>query len=64
MLFRSAVNQELQAALGDRLLTSGSTAPDSLDARVVFDDGTIQDWADATYGDGLVRVTSALEPAS
>lgn len=60
----NAVNQELQAALGDRLLTSGSTAPDSLDARVVFDDGTIQDWADATYGDGLVRVTSALEPAS
>lgn len=60
----NAINQELQAALGDRLLTSGSTAPDSLDARVVFDDGTIQEWADATYGDGLVRVTSALEPAS
>ena len=60
----NTVNQELQAALGDRLLTSGSTAPDSLDAQVVFDDGSIQDWADATYGAGLVRITSALVPAS
>lgn len=58
----NAVNQELQAALGDRLLTSGSFAPDSLEATVVFDDGSIQDWADATYGEGLVRVGSALLP--
>ncbi|MGF9754962.1 hypothetical protein AAII07_07155 [Microvirga sp. 0TCS3.31] len=56
------VNQELQAALGDQLLTSGSTSPDSLDAQVVHDDGSIQEWADATYGDGLVRVSSALVP--
>jgi len=56
------VNQELQAALGDQLLTSGSTSPDSLDAQVVFDDGSIQEWADATYGDGLVRISSALVP--
>lgn len=60
----NAINQELQTALGDQLLTSGSTTPDALDARVVFDDGSIQDWADATFGDGLVRVTSALVPAS
>jgi hypothetical protein len=59
----NAINQELQAALGDQLLTSGSFAPDSLDAEVVFDDGSIQDWVDATYGDGLVKVTSALVPA-
>ncbi len=58
----NAVNQELQTALGDQLLTSGSTSPDSLDAQVVFDDGSIQEWADATYGDGLVRVSSALTP--
>lgn len=58
------VNQELQTALGDQLLTSGSFAPDSLDAQVVYDDGSIQEWADATYGDGLVRVGSALEPTS
>jgi hypothetical protein len=60
----NAINQELQAALGEQLLTSGSFAPDSLDAQVVFDDGSIQDWADATWGDGLVKVTSALVPAS
>jgi hypothetical protein len=58
----NAINQELQVALGDQLLTSGSTAPDSLDAQVVFDDGSIQDWVDATYGEGLVRVSSALVP--
>ncbi|MBB6627083.1 hypothetical protein H5V45_07085 [Nocardioides sp. KIGAM211] len=27
---------------------------------VVHDDGTIQDWADATYGEGVVEVISAL----
>ena len=58
----NAINQELQAALGDQLLTSGSMSPDSLDAQVVFDDGSIQDWVDAAYGDGLVRVGSALTP--
>lgn len=57
----NTVNQELQAALGEQLLTSGSFAPDSLDAQVVFDDGSIQEWADETYGEGLVRVSSALE---
>ena len=30
---------------------------------VVHDDGSFQDWADATYGDGLVFVHSALAPA-
>ena len=58
------VNQELQAALGAQLLTSGSFTPDSLDAQVVFDDGSIQEWADATYGDGLVTISSALEPTA
>jgi hypothetical protein len=56
----NAVSQELQAALGEQLLTSGSLSPDSLDAQVVYDDGSVQEWADATYGDGLVRVSSAL----
>lgn len=58
------VNTELQAALGDQLLTSGSSRPDSLDATVVFDDGSIQAWADETFGEGLVEVTSALVPAA
>jgi len=59
----NTINQELQAAL-PTLLTSGSFAPDSLDAQVVFDDGSIQDWVDATYGTGLVRVSSALTPVA
>lgn len=58
----NAINAELQTALGASLLTSGSFQPDTLDAQVVFDDGSIQDWADATYGEGLVRVSSALNP--
>jgi hypothetical protein len=59
----NAVNTELQAALGDQLLTSGSFSPDSLDAQVVYDDGSLQEWVDTTYGDGLVRISSALVPA-
>ena len=30
---------------------------------VVHDDGSLQDWADSTYGAGLVFVHSALGPA-
>ena len=60
----NAINQELQVALGESLLTSGSFAPDSLDAQVVYDDGSVQEWADATWGAGLVRVSSALEPVT
>lgn len=59
----NTISQELQAAL-PTLLTSGSMAADTIDAQVVFDDGSIQAWADETYGEGLVRVTSALVPAS
>jgi hypothetical protein len=60
----NTINQELQVELGEQLLTSGSFAPDSLDAQVVFDDGSIQDWADETYGEGLVRISSALVPTA
>ena len=58
----NTISQELQAELPS-LLTSGSMAADSIDAQVVFDDGSIQAWADETYGEGLVTVTSALLPA-
>lgn len=58
----NTISQELQAEL-PTLLTSGSSAVDSIDAWIVFDDGSIQEWADETYGDGLVTITSALEPA-
>lgn len=60
----TTINTELQEALGDWLLTSGSFRPDTLDAHVVFDDGSIQDWVDTTYGEGLVRVSSALTPVA
>ncbi len=60
----TVINTELQGALGEALLTSGSLRPDTLDAQVVFDDGSIQEWVDATYGEGLVRVSSALNPLS
>ena len=58
----NTISQGLQAKLPS-LLTSGSMAADSIDAQVVFDDGSIQAWADETYGEGLVTVTSALLPA-
>ncbi|GAA4681870.1 hypothetical protein [Nocardioides nanhaiensis] len=32
-------------------------------AHAVHDDGTVQQWADDTYGEGVVVVSSALEPA-
>ena len=32
--------------------------------QVLYDDGSLQAWADATYGAGLVEVTSALEPVA
>lgn len=32
-------------------------------AQAVYDDGTVQEWADATYGEGVVVIGSALEPA-
>ena len=31
-------------------------------AQVIWDDGTLQDAADAEYGDGVVIVQSALRP--
>lgn len=60
----NVINTELQGALGETLLTSGSFQPDTLDAQVVFDDGSIQEWVDTTYGEGLVRVSSALTAVS
>jgi len=41
------------------LLGSG-TELDGVSVDVVWDDGSLQAWADATYGEGLVRVNSAL----
>lgn len=42
------------------LMCAGDGYP--IDVTVVFDDGTIQAWADREYGEGTVRVSSALTP--
>jgi len=41
------------------LLSSGAEL-DGVSVDVVWDDGSLQAWAEATYGEGLVRVDSAL----
>ncbi len=58
----NAIGQEMQAGVPS-LLSSSSPQADAIEAEVVFDDGSIQAWADKTYGKGLVRITSALVPA-
>jgi hypothetical protein len=42
---------------------SGSSGFDRVEISVVYDDGSIQAWADQEYGAGVVEVTSALVPA-
>ena len=37
---------------------------DSIDCLVVHDDGELQRWADARFGRGYVRITSALQPVA
>jgi hypothetical protein len=38
----------------------GAARPDHLELSVIYDDGSLQAWADQTYGKGVVSVTSAL----
>lgn len=56
-----ALAEQVRAAVPD------ATGVTVLDGRVhldvVLDDGSLQEWADATYGAGSVVVTSALLPA-
>jgi hypothetical protein len=44
-------------------MLSSSPGQDRVELMVTYDDGSYQDWADATYGEGLVSVFSALQPA-
>lgn len=44
--------------------SSAAARIDEVHVDVTYDDGTLQAWADATYGDGLVTISSALVPAS
>ena len=48
---------ELPGSLG------GGPGRDVVDFEVLYDDGSYQSWADATYGEGVVVVTSALVDA-
>jgi hypothetical protein len=45
-------------------MLTASSGFDRVDVDVIHDDGSLQAWADATYGPGLVRISSALAPAS
>jgi hypothetical protein len=56
-----AIGQELQALPG---MLSTVPGENLVIVDVVHDDGSLQDWADATYGAGLVFVHSALAPAA
>ena len=54
------IQQELNDLPG---MLSTSSRDDRVDVEVIHDDGSLQAWADATYGAGLVRISSALVPA-
>ncbi len=56
-----AIGRELQALPGALSTTPGDNL---VVVDVVHDDGSLQEWADATYGAGLVFVHSALAPAA
>jgi hypothetical protein len=58
---RARIQAELNHLPG--MLSSGA-GNDIVDVEVVHDDGSLQAWADAVYGPGLVRISSALIPAS
>ena len=55
------IARELPTALDDLLLAPW-TQDGYVWAQVIWDDGTLQDAADAEYGDGVVIVQSALRP--
>jgi hypothetical protein len=55
------IARELPTALDDLLLATW-TQDGYVWAQVIWDDGTLQDAADAEYGDGVVIVQSALRP--
>ena len=52
---------ELQKLPG---VTTSSAADDVVEIGVLFDDGSLQAWADAAYGEGRVEITSTLVPLS
>lgn len=57
----SRIQDELTKLPG--MLSAGGSF-DVVDVEVIHDDGSLQAWADAVYGPGVVRISSALVPAS
>ncbi len=45
-------------------MLSSSSGFDRIEVEVLYDDGSLQRWADAAYGQGLVEISSALARAS
>lgn len=58
----AAVERGLRQLPG--LVTTGTARNGAAVAEVLFDDGTLQTWVDATYGAGAVDVVSALVPVT
>ena len=58
---RLRIQQELSDIPG-MLGSAGDGAGNVVALDVLYDDGSLQAWADATYGEGLVEVSSALRP--
>ena len=54
-----AIAEQVQKLPG---FLSGGGEGTPVDAFVIYDDGTLQAWADQEFGPGLVRVGSALVP--
>lgn len=58
------IQRQLSQQYADRFLASSAdTVTGHVDLRVILDDGTLQRELDERYGEGLVRVHSALQPA-
>lgn len=55
------IAMELQQKLPG--VTASSAAGDVVKIGVLFDDGSLQAWADETYGEGRVEISSTLAPA-
>lgn len=56
------IQMELGNLPGSMMVGSGSPN-NQVDMTVFYDDGSYQRWADAEYGEGLVDVSSILQPA-
>lgn len=60
--FSDADLEPIQEAMGDLPgFTGSSRGRDQVEATVLYDDGSIQAWANSMYGDGVVVVGSALQ---